>query len=49
MVEKKQEELLAKHMVVKVIEGDQLSYGNGSGNKGKLEIEVITDRMDSPW
>lgn len=49
MVEKKQEEVLAKHIVVQVIEGDQLSWGNGSGHgEDKMEFEGITGRMVVP-
>lgn len=39
MVEKKQEELLANHMVVQVIKGDQLSYDNGSGNRTNWNLK----------
>jgi len=39
MVEKKQKELLANHMVVQVIEGDQLRYGSGNGNRANWNLK----------
>lgn len=39
MVEKKQEELLANLVMVQVVEGDQLSYGNGSGNRAHRNLK----------